>query len=117
MKKLIVLIVVWAGVAGAQPAQDPAVLRKTCVDALNTNPDLAKQIAATFDRRIDQETINAHEEAAKRIQRNESHVYLAYAAMWVIAALFVGFLWFRQQALKAEIARLRRDLDATGDKA
>jgi CcmD family protein len=39
-------------------------------------------------------------------------VILAYAAMWVIAAGFVLFLWRRQQALRSEIERLRRDLDA-----
>ena len=31
--------------------------------------------------------------------------------MWVVAALFVMFLWFRQQKLLSEIAMLRRDLE------
>jgi len=32
--------------------------------------------------------------------------------MWIIAAAFVIFLWRRQQVLQAEIAQLRRDLEA-----
>ena len=49
-------------------------------------------------------------EAAAEIAKNEKHVILAYAAMWLVAAGFVLFLWRRQQALKIEIANLRRDL-------
>jgi hypothetical protein len=37
-------------------------------------------------------------------------VIYAYAAMWAIAALLLAFLFMRQQALKLEIATLRRDL-------
>jgi hypothetical protein len=39
-------------------------------------------------------------------------VILAYAAMWVVAALFLMFLWRRQVALRTELARLQKDLDA-----
>jgi hypothetical protein len=39
-------------------------------------------------------------------------VIMAYAAMWIIAAGFVIFLWMRQQALRNEIAQLKVDLDA-----
>jgi CcmD family protein len=39
-------------------------------------------------------------------------VIYAYAAMWIIAAGFVVFLWRRQRGLEAEIEHLRRDLDA-----
>jgi len=53
-----------------------------------------------------------HEKAALVIAKNEKHVILAYAAMWVIAAAFLMFLWRRQQALKGEIAQLKSDLDA-----
>ena len=31
---------------------------------------------------------------------------LAYAAMWIVAAGFVVFLWMRQMGLKTEIARV-----------
>jgi hypothetical protein len=50
------------------------------------------------------------------VATNKRHVLLAYIAMWLVAAGFVIFLWRKQQALKLEIASLRRDLeDATKD--
>jgi len=143
MKKLILLVILGlAGSAAAQPSppagQPPAArpsppaeqsappavptvpkataeeLRKTCADAMNANPEFAKSIVATVDKQIDQKTIDAHNAAAAQIAENERHVVYAYAAMWILAAAFVVFLWWRQQALKAELAQLRRDLDAAG---
>lgn len=114
MTKLIVIVllaVAGAGVASAQ-TQDAAALRKTCTDAMNADPAFATSIAATVDKQIDQKTIDAHTQAAAQIAENERHVILAYAAMWILAVLFVVFLWRRQQALKTEIAQLRKDLDA-----
>ena len=35
----------------------------------------------------------------------------AYAAMWIVAAVFLVFLWRRQQALKARLRQLRADLE------
>jgi hypothetical protein len=54
----------------------------------------------------------AHDQAASEVAVNKRHVILAYGAMWVIAAAFVIVLWRRQQALKAQIADLKKDLDA-----
>lgn len=114
MKKLIVLVCIafGAGYAGAQPATDAA--RKACTEAMNADPAFAKSIVATIDKQIDQRTIDAHTQASDQIAENERHVIFAYAAMWVIAALFVVFLWRRQQVLRSEIAQLRKDLEATG---
>jgi hypothetical protein len=93
-----------------------ADLRKTCVDAMNTDPTFAASIVATADQaaqsRRDADTLKAHTDADAQIKENERHVIISYAAMWIIAALFVLFLWRRQQALKTEIANLRRDLEA-----
>lgn len=52
-----------------------------------------------------------HRQAAKEISTNNRHVVLAYGAMWLAAIGFVVVMWRRQQALKAEIARLARELD------
>jgi len=87
--------------------------RRACTAAMNADPDFAKSIIATVDKQIDQKTIDAHVAASAQIQENKQHVVWAYAAMWIVAALFVAFLWMRQQALKAEIAQLRKDLDAS----
>lgn len=98
------------------PGSSPQELRKLCTDAMNANPTLAKDVVTAADKQAaaarDQATIQAHTEAQVRIAKNERHVLLAYIAMWVVAALFVLFLWMRQRGLKAEIAQLRRDLDA-----
>jgi hypothetical protein len=119
MKKLIILacLALAATTASAQapaPAPDVAAARKSCTDAMNADPEFAKSILATVDKQIDQKTIDAHTQANKFIAKNERHVLLAYGAMWVIAALFVAFLWLRQQKLRAEITQLRKDLDAAG---
>jgi hypothetical protein len=91
-------------------------LRKICTDAMNADPAFAKAIVEVADkeaaeRRLDADEA-AHVDAAAHIAKDQKHVILAYAAMWIIAAGFVVFLWRRQQALKGEIAQLKRDLDA-----
>jgi hypothetical protein len=113
-KLILAVLLATTGLAAAQPAPDPAA--QTCLDALNKDPALAKRVISTFDKKelekIDQKTIEAHTGAATQIAQNERHVIYAYAAMWILAAGFVVFLWRRQQGLKAEIVQLRRDLDA-----
>ena len=110
MKRIVLLLCL---VFSATPAfADDSAARKACTEAMNADPTFAKSIIETVDKQIDQKTIDAHNEAAYRIAKNEKHVIIAYAAMWIIAALFVIFLWRRQQSLKSEIAQLRRDLDA-----
>jgi hypothetical protein len=88
---------------------------------MNADPQFAAAIIKTADERAaqqrDRDTLAAHADANAHIQKNERHVIYAYAAMWIIAALFVIFLWRRQQALQAEIAMLRRDLEAAAGEA
>ncbi len=61
---------------------------------------------------------NVHEKESATFTRNNQHVILAYAAIWVLTAGFVVFLWMRQQKLKTELARLTADLaKATKDEA
>ncbi len=90
------------------PEPTPAELRKICADAMNKSPGFADDIVKT----INEDTARQHARAADAIAKNEKHVIMAYAAMWVIAAMFLIFLWRRQQALKGEIANLKRDLEA-----
>jgi hypothetical protein len=100
--------------ADAPTAADPEVqrMREMCTTAMNKDPSFAKSIIETLDKQIDQKRLDAELDEAKHIAENKQHVILAYAAMWIIAALFVVFLWRRQQHLKLEIVQLRRDLDA-----
>jgi hypothetical protein len=102
---------------------DAVAMRKTCVGAMNADPGFAdaiiKQAEIQLADKINAEqvrkdvcTLNTHQEAQADVATNKRHVIMAYAAMWLAAAGFVLFLWRRQQALKIEIAQLRRDLDA-----
>jgi hypothetical protein len=118
-----------AGSAAPAAPSAPAVssaeareLRKTCVDAMNADPTFASEIVQTAVMKgtgsptntfcADVDTIETHRNAVMHVQKNERHVIAAYAAMWVISALFLLYLLRRQQRLRAEIDQLRRELDA-----
>ena len=94
--------------------------RKACTDAMNADKKFAEEIVTIADEnaahRREQATVQAHQDAQDHIVKNEKHVVYAYSAMWVVAALFVVFLWRRQLRLSAEIVQLRRDL-ATATKS
>lgn len=101
------------------PAPDPgpnAGARKACTDAMNADPTFEKTIVDIADQKAAERRLQAdqeqHQKAASAVEKNEKHVIMAYAAMWIIAAAFVMFLWMRQQALRGEIAQLKADLDA-----
>lgn len=112
--------------AAAPPAPTPAPAaasdaHQVCIEALNADPELAKRVVETYNKKavqaIDKQTIEAHQRAAADIAENKRHVIYAYAAMWIIAALFLVYMWRRQQALKSELASLRRELDAAAKEA
>ncbi len=107
------IVIAFALVPQLAAAQAPAAptteqLRKTCADAMNADPAFADTIVTT----INEQTAKQHRDAAAAIAKNEKHVLLAYAAMWLVAAAFLMFMWRRQQGLKTEIAQLKRDLEA-----
>ncbi len=114
MKSLLVLVML-AGVAAAEPT--PPELKQSCLAAMNADPEFEQAILHGADKRIDQKTIDAHNDALYHVQKDERHVIIAYVAMWLIAAGFVVFLWRRQQGLVAQIDQLRRDLDAAAKEA
>jgi CcmD family protein len=137
--KLIVLVA-FAGAASAQPASTaadpapaaaaqppgmppaaPSAARQACSAAMNADPAFAKEIVRVADEQAakqrDDDTLAAHNDAVKRVQQNQAHVIWAYAAIWIVAAVFVVFLWRRQQGLQREIANLRRDLEAAATDA
>lgn len=123
MKSIIVVVLMLVATASTSVADssDAGALRKTCADAMNADPGFAKDViklALVKEARDvpslckDADTVRTHEEAAEHVAKNEQHVIIAYAAMWVIAAAFVIFLWRRQQGLREEIVQLRKELDA-----
>jgi hypothetical protein len=110
-----------AAPAPASPPVDVDAAREACKAALNADPKFEAYIVQIADEKAqqqrDRDTIDAHNDAYRHIQKNERHVIYAYAGMWIVAAAFVIFLWRRQQALKLEIAHLRRDLEAAAGDA
>jgi beta-lactamase regulating signal transducer with metallopeptidase domain len=105
---LWILLVPALALAQPAPAQSPAELREICTQAMNADKNFADAIIKIAN----EQTWKQHADAAEHVATNERHVILAYAAMWVVAALFVIFLWRRQLALRIELSRLRRDLEA-----
>lgn len=102
----VIRVAVEKSLAGGPDAMDPehadAVLRlaeRKLADQLNRE-QITKDLC----------TIKTHADAQASVAKNERHVIMAYAAMWVVAAGFLVFLWLRQLGLKSEIANLRRDL-------
>jgi hypothetical protein len=100
----------------AQPQLAKSPEGQACIEAVTGAEDfrstvttVAREKAAT---ELAAEVELQHENAAKAIAKNQKHVVLAYAALWLLAAGFLLFLWRRQQALKTEIANLKRDLEA-----
>jgi hypothetical protein len=113
-KLVLVAILMLSGVALADPPAPttPPALQQQCRDALNADPAFETAIANKLGIQLDAETLKVHQAADESVKMNERHVIYAYAAMWAVAALFVIYLMFRQQALKREIATLRKDLEA-----
>jgi hypothetical protein len=119
--RLVCTVVLLFGLTAPAFADETA--RKACVDAMNADPSFADSIILLTEKKLnekvdDQQILKDactrfdHNEAADAIRTNERHVLLAYMAMWLVAAGLVLYLWRKQQALKGEIALLRKDLEA-----
>lgn len=105
------------------PVEPNPAARKACVEAMNADPAFADRIIKTAEVQLhdklnaDQVTKDVcalldHSDSQKDVATNKKHVLMAYIAMWLVAAGFVLHLWRKQQALKLELANLRRDLEA-----
>ena len=104
--------------APAEPtAPSAAQMRATCTAAMNTDPQFAQDLLRVLDEKKVVELAKAQEkfaniqiEAGARVAKNQRHVIMAYAVMWIAAAMFVLFLWRRQKSLNDQIDALRSDL-------
>ena len=96
-------------------ATDPAAQRAACTELLLANRAAADEIFATVNAEQAKQLIDArgesHQRAAKAIAKNQRHVILAYAAMWILAVGFVTLLWLRQAKLRRQIESLRAELE------
>lgn len=75
-------------------------------ESAGAKPDLwVLEISKELERRI-------HQREYESIQRNNRHVVMGYAALWVLMLGFVVFMWLKQKSLKDQIAALQGDIRA-----
>ncbi len=84
---------------------------------MNADPQFAQDLLRVLDEKKVVELNKAQEkfaniqiEAGARVAKNQRHVIMAYAVMWIAAAMFLLFLWRRQKSLRDQIDALRSDL-------
>jgi CcmD family protein len=89
--------------ASAQEQEYVSPIRETWREEVRKDPTLK----ADIDQAL-RESVHRNESAT--FTRNNEHVVIAYAAIWVLTIGFVVLLFLRQGKLKEEIARLHREL-------
>jgi CcmD family protein len=99
------------GAAAAATGDAPyrSAMRSQCEDEMAKDADWRADVKLRL-------APDVHAEDAQQMLTNRRHVVMAYAALWVLVAGFVVFMWMRQRGLQAEIARLEREIvQATKD--
>lgn len=79
-------------------------------DRIVLNPKSKKDFTLR-ERMADTLRPEIHKVDSNRMLRNKKHVVYAYAALWVLTALFVLFMFIKQRNLTAEIEQLRSELE------
>jgi CcmD family protein len=90
-----------APAAGGEPYR--SAMRSQCEDELEKDADWRADVKLRIAPEV-------HAEDAQQMLTNRRHVIMAYAALWVLVAGFVVFMWLRQRGLQAEIERLEREI-------
>jgi len=109
MKTLILTFLTLLALGTAVHAQGQPVneyhspVRATWREEVRKDPGLKADIEGALREAV-------HERESATFTRNNRHVVIAYAAIWVLTIGFVAFLWLRQGKLKQEIARLHSEL-------
>ena len=90
--------------AHAQPKKEPprayqSPMRAECEAELEKDKKWTAELKDTLRPEV-------HEAEAALIQRNEKHVVMAYAGLWVLTVGFLVLLWIRQRKLVAELEAL-----------
>lgn len=88
------------GTALAQPKEPPrpyqSPMRDQCQAELAKDKKWMAELKDTLRPEV-------HEAEAALIQKNEKHVVMAYAGLWVLTVGFLVLLWLRQRKLVAEL--------------
>ncbi len=92
--------------ATAQPGKEPprsyqSPMRAECEAELAKDKGWSAELKDTLRPSV-------HEAEASLITRNNKHVVMAYAAIWILTVGFVILLWLRQRRLLAEIEALEK---------
>lgn|SRR5688500_15463540 len=104
----VLLAVAGSSAALAQPAKEPPRAYQSPKRA-ECEAELAKDKGWNAELR-DSLRPDVHEAEAALIQKNEKHVVMAYAGLWILTVGFVILLWFRQRRLVAELDLLEKKL-------
>lgn len=104
----VFLAVAGSSVALAQPAKEPPRAYQSPKRA-ECEAELAKDKGWDAELR-DSLRPDVHQAEAALIQKNERHVVMAYAGLWILTVGFVILLWFRQRRLVAELDALEKKL-------
>ncbi|HUH02809.1 MAG TPA: hypothetical protein VML75_12510 [Kofleriaceae bacterium] len=89
----------------AAPEKYDSPMREQCMDELRKD----KGWRANLKEEL---RLEVHEEEAKLIANNKQHVFMAYAALWILVVIFVVFTWRKQRLLRGEIERLQAEVKA-----
>ena len=106
--KILLTLTVLLALGTPALAQEPvdeyhSPLRATWRDEVRKDPGLKADIEGALREAV-------HRDESATFTRNNEHVVIAYAAIWVLTIGFVVLLFLRQGKLKEEIARLHREL-------
>ena len=93
-----------SGTARAQASKEPPRAYQSPMRA-QCEAELEKDKGWTAELK-DRLRPEVHEAEAALIQRNEKHVVMAYAGLWVLTVGFLVLLWMRQRKLVAELEAL-----------
>jgi hypothetical protein len=102
--------------APAPPPADGAITVEKVISAAEKDPALAEGLK-TWMYRVHADELaeisrKRHDEDSAQIALNKKHVILAYAALWLLAVVFLVVQWRRQQALSERISQLHKELEA-----
>jgi len=107
----LALLLALPAVAAAQATGAPAAptelhmspQQQVCIDEIKND--------ANFKAYIEDRVRYAfHRDESDAAVRNNKHVVMAYAAIWILTVLFVVLVFLRQGKLKQELERLQAEL-------
>lgn len=113
---ILLLLALGAATASAQPAAQPYAPPAAATTDGYASPDRARceaelrKDAGWYAELKLQLKDDVHQDEYATFQRNNKHVIIAYAAIWVLTVGFAFLMWLRHGKLAGELARLKSDI-------